>query len=288
MSYILTLVASKNGAVLSNDHTSHICNFLKTRHNPKWLEAGRAVDIALNNIVGRKNMDIIRDDFYSDGVDVFITPAQNRRKKLLIADMDSTIVVGETLDDLAEFAGIKDKIAAITARAMNGEIGFHDAIRERVGLLAGLSVDALNGTLEALKYNDGARELVAGMKKAGARCILISGGFTFFTKAVANDLGFDGHHGNTLGIENNVLTGAVIDPILDKDSKLSFLNQYAQEMGITADDIISVGDGANDIPMLTGAGLGVGYRPKPAVANVVNNVIHHGDLSALLYVQGIA
>lgn len=285
MTYILTYIVSKNGAPLTQNQAQAAAAL--TGGDWSWLKEGKAFDIAVSNKPTRAQLTAYRAAVDPDQVDILMTKADTRRKKLLIADMDSTIVTGETLDDLAAFAGIKAQISAITARAMNGELNFHDAIRERVGLLKGLRVTALQGTLDELKYNDGAGELVRSMRENGAKCVLISGGFTFFTQAVYEALSFDAHHGNTLGLDGDVLSGLVIDPILDKDSKLSFLKAYIDELGITAEESVTVGDGANDLPMLQHAGLGVGYYAKPHVAAQVDNIIKHGDLTALLYAQGI-
>ncbi|MCD8498220.1 MAG: phosphoserine phosphatase SerB [Alphaproteobacteria bacterium] len=205
----------------------------------------------------------------------------------MLADMDSTIIAEETLDELAAYAGIKDQIAAITARAMNGELDFHAALRERVSLLQGLEEHALAETLERMKVNDGAPEFIAAMRKSGATCVLVSGGFTFFTGAVADKVGFHNHHGNTLLIEGGKLTGGVGEPILDKDSKLAYLKDYAGKLGISLAETLTIGDGANDLPMLKAAGLGIGYYPKKAVADEVDSVIQYGDFTAALYAQGL-
>lgn len=228
-------------------------------------------------------------EFLADSqIDIFITPIKNRRKKVMLADMDSTIVTGETLDDLAEHAGIKDQVAEITARAMNGELDFHAAIEKRVRLLKGLPQAALEKTLENMTYSPGAASLVKTLREGGAHCVLVSGGFTFFTGAVARELGFINHHGNELDIADDVLTGHVKKPILDKDSKVQFLRQYADLYNLSLEHCMAIGDGANDIPMLKAAGLGIGYKPKEAVAKEIENLIIYGDLSAALYVQGYA
>lgn len=201
--------------------------------------------------------------------------------------MDSTIIAEETLDELAAFAGIKDKIAAITTRAMNGELDFEAALRERVALLKGLPETALQETLDKMVVNPGAQTFIQTMRDSGATCVLVSGGFTFFTSRVANAVGFHSNHGNTLEIENGVLKGTVGLPILDKFAKLSFLKDYAGKLGIGLDETLTIGDGANDLPMLKAAGLGIGYYPKKAVADEVNSVIQFGDFTAALYAQGL-
>ena len=221
-----------------------------------------------------------------DRIDFFITKNEARQKKLLLADMDSTIAEGETLDDLAEHAGLKDKIAAITALAMEGKLNFHQAIRERVGLLKGLSTNALTETLAKTKLNPGAEIFVRTMRAHGATCVLVSGGFKFFTAAIADRAGFEFNHGNELGIEDDKLTGKVIDPILDKYAKVDFLKNYMKNNTLSPEDCLTIGDGANDLPMLKMAGLGIGYHPKDAVKAEIGNCILYGDLTAALYAQG--
>ncbi len=219
-------------------------------------------------------------------IDAIITSSEARRKKLLIADMDSTIVTSETLDELAAFAGIKDQIAAITARAMNGELDFKEALRYRVSLLKGLPIAALEETWLATKLMPGAMELVRTMKKSGATTALVSGGFTFFTARVAARCGFDVHRSNILLDDGAALTGLVGEPILDKDSKRASLIELAAESRLALSETLAVGDGANDLPMIQTAGLGVAYHAKPSVAAVAQAQIKYGNLRALLFAQG--
>ncbi|MGI4797779.1 MAG: phosphoserine phosphatase SerB, partial [Janthinobacterium lividum] len=221
-------------------------------------------------------------------VDAVVTPAGNRRKRLLIADMDSTIVVGETLDELAHFAGVGDRVAAITARAMAGEIDFKGALRERVALLEGLNLAALEQTWAATRMMPGAHELVATMRRHGATTALVSGGFTFFTARVAAALGFDENRANTLLDDGAKLLGRVEEPILDRTSKLESLRELAAIYGLSTDDCLAVGDGANDLDMIQAAGLGVAYHAKPIVAAAARVRIDHGNLRALLFMQGYA
>ena len=285
MSYVLTLVSAQNS--LPCDEVLPYLNVLSS-----WdvLATDRAAEIVIKNIPSVEDLRSIRA--LCDGVhtDVFLTPTFHRRKSLLLADMDSTIVEGETLDDLAAYAGLKDQISAITARAMNGELDFHTALRERVGLLSGLSADMLRETLGETRLNVGAERLVRTMKTHGARCVLVSGGFTFFTGAIADQVGFDHHHGNVLDIAAGQLTGAVQEPILDKDAKLVFLKDYADQLSMNLSQAMTIGDGANDLPMLLAAekagGLGMGYDAKPSVAEQLVNVIRYNDLTAALYAQG--
>jgi phosphoserine phosphatase len=209
-----------------------------------------------------------------------------RRKALLIADMDSTMVEGETLDDLAAFAGLGDKIATITRRAMNGELDFKDALRERVGMLKGLKLDALESTWQHVRFTPGGRELVATMRAHGALTALVSGGFTFFTGRVAQALGFDHHRSNVLLDDGSALTGTVAEPILDRDSKLAALHEFANARGCKLNATLAVGDGANDLEMIKAAGLGVAFRAKPVVAAQAKARVDHAGLRALLFAQG--
>lgn len=283
-----------------NQNTSHILTFIAANADLRddqlniagdyadltWLSKGKAAAITLRHAPNPAAIKYIRDQLAAAKIDVITTPLQNQRKKLLLADMDSTIVTSETLDDLAAHAGIKDQIAAITARAMNGELNFHDAIAQRVALIKDLPTSALAETLAETKLTPGAETLVKTMKKHGATCVLVSGGFTIFTDPIAKIVGFDHHHGNTLGIEDGKLTGKVIDPILDKDSKLDFLNHYATAQKVTLSDTVTIGDGANDLPMLQAASLGLGYQAKPVVEAQLTNNIRFNDLTAALYAQG--
>lgn len=221
------------------------------------------------------------------GIDINVVPAENRRKRLLIADMDSTIIGCECLDELADMAGFKPQVSAITERAMRGEIAFEAALRERVALLKGLPLGALERTLrERVQLNPGARALVATMKAHGAKTLLVSGGFTYFTGFVARDVGFDGHHSNTLLHDGEALTGEVADPILGREAKLATLERAVADLGITYDDVLAAGDGANDLAMIARAGLGVAWHAKPIVAEAAGARIDYTDLKSLLYLQG--
>jgi phosphoserine phosphatase len=219
--------------------------------------------------------------------DVNVILTVNRRKKLLIADMDSTIIDCEALDELADMAGLKAKVAPLTEAAMRGDIAFEPALRERASFLAGLPTDLLDRvSRERVHLNPGALELVATMRAHGARTMLVSSGFSFFTERVAKCCGFDRWRSNTLVIENGRLTGAVAEPILGREAKLSALEEAVAELGIGFEDTLAVGDGANDLAMIERAGLGVAWHAKPILARAANAIIAHGDLTALLYLQG--
>ncbi len=219
--------------------------------------------------------------------DICVQPWAGRRKRLLIADMDSTIIGCECLDELADFAGVKAKVSAITERAMRGEIGFEGALRERVGMLKGLPLAALRQCYEErVRLNPGAETLVRTMAAQGARCVLVSGGFEFFTRRVAAAAGFHADRANRLIEAGEALTGAVGEPILGREAKLAALREEAAALGVEPAAAIAIGDGANDLAMLGAAGLGVAYRAKPLVAAEAHARVDHADLTAMLYFQG--
>jgi phosphoserine phosphatase len=251
-----------------------------------WLSPGRALDIPFD----REPAQVLaraRHHFAGHPVDVNVVRAANRRKRLLIADMDSTIINVECLDELADMAGLKPVIAAITERAMRGEIAFEEALRERVAMLKGLEIAALARVYdERIRLNPGAKTLLATMRAHGAHTLLVSGGFTYFTARVAQAAGFHGDQANELLHDGAMLTGLVSDPILGREAKLAALEKAVGELGIDAADAVAVGDGANDLAMIQRAGLGVAYYAKPVVAEAAGASIQHGDLTALLYLQG--
>tara|TARA_R100000935_G_scaffold7091_2_gene15295 strand:+ start:1411 stop:2286 length:876 start_codon:yes stop_codon:yes gene_type:complete len=221
------------------------------------------------------------------GVDLVITPSEGARKKMLLADMDSTMIQQECIDELADEAGVGDRVKEITTRAMNGELDFEEALRERVGLLKGLDEAVITRVLaERITHMPGGQTLIATMKAYGAYAALVSGGFTAFTAAVAKALGFDENRANTLLASDGVLTGDVGVPILGRQAKVDALEEITARLGLTEADVIAVGDGANDLGMLARAGMGVALHAKPAVAAECDVRINFGDLTALLYVQG--
>ncbi len=255
------------------------------RHGePVVLKPGYAFDIPFDGDPGAV-LRAARDA--AKNLDVNVVPAENRRKKLLVADMDSTIIGCECLDEMARFAGHGAQVAAITERAMKGEVDFAAALRERVALLRGLPVEVLARVYaERVRLNAGARALVATMRANGAKTILVSGGFTFFTQRVAADAGFDAQQANHLLDDGKKLTGEVAEPILGREAKLQALEQAVVKNSLTFDDALAVGDGANDLSMIKRAGLGVAYHAKPVVTEAAAASIAHGDLTALLYLQG--
>jgi phosphoserine phosphatase len=252
----------------------------------EWLSPGEAVDL-----LGTGDLADLRERaprlIAGAPVDLAVLPVAGRRKRLFIADMDSTMIGQECIDELADFAGLKAKVAGITERAMRGELDFAAALRERVGLLAGLPEDTIDRVIaERITLTPGGRELVGTMRANGARTILVSGGFTAFTDRVARIIGFDESRGNTLDIAGGRLTGKVVEPILGREAKLAALEDALVRFGLHAEEALAAGDGANDILMVERAGLGVAYHPKPALAAVADMRVDHGDLTALLFAQG--
>jgi phosphoserine phosphatase len=254
--------------------------------DPIWLENERVADLPFTGIVTARGESIARSILKQQPVDVIAQSTEERRKQVLVADMDATIVVGETLDELAAEAGVGEKVAQITARAMNGEIDFAIALRERVALLAGQPAALLEKVIPKMKLTPGARLLVATMKANGARAILVSGGFKFFTSIVAGACGFDETRANDLEVADGKLTGRVIEPIKGRVAKREALMSAATRRRVPLDRTMAVGDGANDLEMLMTAGLGIAFHAKPAVAAQAKHRIDHNDLTALLYAQG--
>jgi phosphoserine phosphatase len=285
MSGVLTLVAPTGK--LSGLTWERVCHAVAAHAQvlgpPDWLAAETACDWP----VGGADEAALRAALDAIFIDcAFHDHGETRRKAALIADMDSTMVQGETLDELAGEAGIKDRIAAITIRAMRGELDFAAALTERVAALEGLEAAALERTLARTRNMPGAEALVATMQAHGAVCWLVSGGFTAFTAPVAKRLGFTHQQGNTLEVANGRLTGRVTPPILDRDAKLAALHRLVDKTGVGLEAAVAVGDGANDLAMIQAAGMGVAFQAKPAVRKAARFQVNHADLRALLYFQG--
>ena len=247
---------------------------------------GKAADILFDGdvITAREAM-----TSFADNMDIAVQPVANRRKKLLISDMDSTMITVECIDELASYAGIKDRIAAITERAMQGELDVEEALRGRVALLAGLDVAAIDTCLdEKVKIMPGAQILVQTMARFGAKPILVSGGFTRFAEPVAKAIGFERFDANILEEADGRLTGQLAGPIVDSGRKAKILTMAAQSAGLSLNDCLAVGDGANDIPMIETSGMGVAYHAKPKAALAADVAINSNDLTALLHMQGIS
>lgn len=252
-----------------------------------WLSPDEAAEFTLAQMP--ENRWDVWEDAQRQGVDLVVQPLENRRKKMLLADMDSTMIQQECIDELADEAGIGDKVKDITARAMNGELDFEEALRARVGLLKGLPVSTIQKVLEErITYMPGGKVLLATMKANGAYAALVSGGFTDFTRAVAGALGFNENRANRLLVAGDVLSGEVGMPILGKQAKVDALIEITGRLGLSDQDVLAVGDGANDLGMLERAGTGVALHAKPTVAAQCDVRINHGDLTALLYLQGYA
>jgi phosphoserine phosphatase len=290
MDFVLTLIADPAKADLGAEHAAAASDALAgcgaRCGDIDWLAPGIACDVAFAAAGPSLAEAAVRERLTAAAVDVAVQPREGRRKRLLLADMDSTIVTGETLDELAAAAGLRERVAAITARSMAGELDFAQSLRERVAMLAGLPVAALDQALARMALTPGARTLVQTMKAHGAYTALVSGGFTQFTSVARQRCGFDEDRANRLALANGVLAGRVVEPILDRDAKLTALRGLCAERAIAPEAACTVGDGANDIPMLQAAGLGVAFRGKPLVRQAARFRIDHGDLTALLYLQG--
>ncbi len=252
----------------------------------EWVEPGNACDLVADGCAGEARVAL---EGKLAGVDVVVQLHAHRAKRLLVADMDSTMIDVECIDELADYAGAKAQVAAVTERAMRGELDFEAALDARVALLAGMEGAVIDRCREErVRPASGAVTLVRTMRARGATCLLVSGGFTHFAEPVAAQIGFDRVLANELAIEGGRLTGSVRRPIVGARAKREALLRAAKELGIGSDETIAVGDGANDIPMLQAAGLGIAYRAKPAVKAAADAIIAHNDLTALLYTQGIA
>lgn len=255
---------------------------------PRWLSAGRAVafDLAQGPSLAEAQ-EIAGEAIGSLPVDVAVLPTQAPRARLFLADMDSTMIEQECIDELADFVGLKAQVSQITERAMRGELAFEPALRERVALLKGLPIGVVDEIIrERIRLMPGGRTLVATLKAHGAQACLVSGGFTVFTSRIAAMIGFDENRANELIVADGRLTGEVAEPILGKEAKLATLVELRDRLGLSRAETLAVGDGANDLAMIGEAGLGVAYHAKPAVAAAAQARVEHGDLTTLLYFQG--
>jgi phosphoserine phosphatase len=289
MELVLTLVAPPNAGALSVNLREVFASVGARGKESRKLDAGdgAATDVILEADDLATVRAALEAPLADQQLDWCLQPVEGRKKKLFIADMDSTIINVECIDELADFAGVKAKVSAITERAMRGELDFEAALRERVAMLKGLPTRDLQRVFdERIQLNPGARTLVRTMAANGARCVLVSGGFTFFTARVAQAALFHAHRGNTLGEADGVLTGEVADPILGREAKLEALKQEAAARQLPLSATLAIGDGANDLAMIEAAGLGVAYRAKPIVAAQADARVDHTDLTTLLYFQG--
>ena len=293
MEYVITCISGSDKYKLDGAFAEHMAASLTQQgfrvHKTAWLTEGMALDIYIDGTQHTEKKPIkqsnLQPSTFADHVDLIIQSAPKPRYRLLISDMDSTMITCECIDELADFVGKKKEVAIITDRAMNGELDFAEALTERVALLAGLPEATLQHCFdERVKPMSGAKELLATHKANGGYSVLVSGGFTFFTSRVREMLGFDEDYSNQLEVVNGKLTGRVIPPILGKEAKLATLHATCKKLGITPEETIAIGDGANDLPMLLAAGLGVAYHAKPTVQAQAHHRINHGDLSSLIHV----
>ena len=283
MAYTLSIIANPKAPIIDQSAQARIAD----------LFPGACIEVLGENVAyqldraDKNALNIAREAFKDSPIDINLVPA-GAAKHLLIADMDSTMIEQECIDELADYAGKRAEISDITERAMRGELDFEDALRERVAMLKGVSQSALQETFDQkISLTPGARTLVMTMNKRGAVTALVSGGFTFFTARVADATGFQMTQANILEISDGALTGDVKEPIFGRAAKLEALIKISEDNGISPNEAIAVGDGANDLSMLERAGLGVAFHAKPAVAEAADVRIDHGDLTALLYLQGI-
>ncbi|HLW90180.1 MAG TPA: phosphoserine phosphatase SerB [Roseiarcus sp.] len=285
---VATLVAAPQSFEISDALIARAAQALPRVARPERLAEGAADLFFLSDEAEAARVkDRLAATLAGEAIDVIVQPSAGRRKRLLLADMDSTLIEQECIDELAARAGLGSRVAAITERAMRGEIAFEPALRERVALLAGLPETVIGEVIKArITLSPGARVLAQTMRRAGAYAALVSGGFTQFTGVIAERLGLDEHRANRLIVENGVLTGKAAEPILGADAKLAALRDLAARRGLSLGETLAIGDGANDLAMLSEAGLGVAYRAKPAVAAAAHARIDHADLTALLYAQG--
>jgi phosphoserine phosphatase len=287
-SYALTLIGNAISAPLEPSHLERVYQRLATTGDTNWLAEKEACDLFIDSPLCALDIaEQARDALCGTEIDAVCTPTLGRRKKLLISDMDSTVIDQECIDELGDALGVGPQIREITAAVINGDTSFSDALRKRLGLMKGMEHDLLESVYEErISLKSGARTLVQTMRRYGAFCILVSGGFTFFTSRIADRIGFHDHQGNNLAFRNGKLTGEVIEPILGRSAKLSTLTRLCDENGLAPSDVLAVGDGANDIKMIEAAGLGVAFHGSDNLKNRASACVDHGDLTALLYIQG--
>jgi phosphoserine phosphatase len=285
---VATLISNPRAPAITDAVLREARAALGTERPAHRLHGEVAADYLFEEEEGGARAAALRAAFAGQPIDVVVQPARkNRRKRLFLADMDSTMIGQECIDELADYVGLKAQVAAITERAMRGEIAFEPALRERVALLAGLPVGTIDEILASrIAPTPGGRTLVRTLRENGAYTCLVSGGFTLFTGPIAEKIGFDEHRSNRLVLDGGTLAGRVEEPILGREAKLSALIELRARLGLSGEDTLAVGDGANDLAMLGEAGLGVAFRAKPAVAAAAHARIDHGDLTALLYAQG--
>ncbi len=285
MRFVLTLIAADRDHRLS-ELAATVCETLRVTAEPDWLAAEQACDLALNTPEPGIIEQAVRALIGEMPVDCVLQPLAGRRKRLLAADLESTIIENEMLDELGAMLGLGYEIVEITRRAMNGEIDFAGALAARVALLAGTKSEVLAEAAARIRLCSGAHSLVATMRRSGAATALVTGGFTIFADRVGAELGFDRVIANRLEIAQGRLTGRVMPPIVTGETKRAILLAFATELAIPTTATLAVGDGANDLPMLSAAGLGIAFHAKPAVTAAAHARLNHADLTGLLYAQG--
>jgi phosphoserine phosphatase len=289
MLYAVTLVAPPDAVFVPETVVGHALAAAGAQVVGRHVLGDRAVDLAVEAGEGAlaQLRQLVEEAVRHFPLDSCVQPWAGRKKRLLVADMDSTIIGCECLDELADFAGVKDKVAVITERAMRGELEFEAALRERVAMITGLPLSVLERCYaERVRLNPGARTLVRTMAADGARCVLVSGGFTFFAAKVVEAAGFHEARANWLKVEDGALSGEVGEPILGREAKLQALREDSAALGLDLSQTLALGDGANDLAMIEAAGLGVAYRAKPLVAAQADARVDRCDLTAVLYFQG--
>lgn len=288
MTLVASLIANPARPAITDAVLAEARRVLRTDHQPRILHGQVAAEILVEGGEAEPLEARLREVFAGEPIDVAVLPGgPHRRKRLFLADMDSTMIEQECIDELAGTLGLKDRVAAITERAMRGEIAFEPALRERVALLKGIEAGVIDALIrDRITLTPGGRTLVATMRTHGARTCLVSGGFTLFTGPIGATLGFEETRANRLGLEAGRLSGTVEEPIVGREAKRATLIEGRERLGLATEETLAVGDGANDLAMLGEAGLGVAFRAKPAVAAAARARIDHGDLTALLYLQG--
>ncbi|MDE2578386.1 MAG: phosphoserine phosphatase SerB [Hyphomicrobiales bacterium] len=289
MTHVATLICNPRAPALDPAALERARTALPGAMAPRWLAEGVAADVEYVPLAGFDARAALAQALGDLPVDIIAQPTLHRRKRLFVADMDSTIIEQECIDELADLVGLKAHVAAITERAMRGEIAFEPALRERVALLRGLDAHVIDRVIaERITLTPGARVALATMRAHGAYTALVSGGFTPFTRKIAQMAGFDENRANELVVENGHFSGVVAEPILGAQAKLDALSELRARFALDPAETMAAGDGANDLPMLQAAGLGVAFHAKPAVAAGAAARLDHGDLTGLLYIQGYA
>jgi phosphoserine phosphatase len=290
MTHVATLVTPEDRPILDDALLARAASVLPNAATIEWLAPQIAADVRFapaSRIDSRELADRMRAELSGMPIDIFVQPGVHRRKKLLLADMDSTMIRQECIDELADFVGLKEKVSAITERAMRGEIEFEPALRERVALLRGLEHNIVDRILdERIVITPGGRALVHTMRANGAHTVLVSGGFTVFAQAIAKVIGFQEARANVLTLDGAFFAGTVNEPILGREGKVATLIELRSKLGLDRAETLAIGDGANDLAMLQEAGIGIAYRAKPAVAAAAHARVDHCDLTAVLYAQG--